>query len=337
MPRRKQSLSVQSRYSETRNVLNSIVSQLLLEVQNGAKPLTVFNLKYVKRLLSQFGLKGKFRTRKAGRKPSEQLNFSYFLKQFFKPYHNFKGRQKIFSKVDADINEKVIGRTNTILNLLGAKLKIPDTDSLRNNPLLDEFDIKILEKLSLQSDSAESMEPLPSTSTSRSEENINLVPNSIIMSIPPDPITLRGFRGLMLHADLLKNNAGGYYQAIDRFLPEIAKYRSDVYGMKHSRELIEAQLNELTTNKEQVLAQRDLFEKRFKALFKWPAIMSSPINLPPDNVFTASKPADVKHVRKVGRPPKITNKLQKMHEARKRKKNITSESTEKRIKTEIHN
>lgn len=156
----------------------------------------------------------------------------------------------------------------------------------------------------------------------------------VVSYLPPNPTTLIGFRGLMLFTSDLKNYSSNNY-LINRFLPSDSQIDVPQTGTKYTIKLFNQQ-NNLIKDKANVLDERELFKKRLRSLFKWPALMSLPENQPEKNIFIhnnktnedENKTNEVK--KQSGRPRKISAKVTRMVEGKKRKLSNNNKSSDDR-------
>lgn len=187
---------------------------------------------------------------------------------------------------------------HNVLKLLNAKLEIPDDTALEQDDNLDPLDVSIL-KLIRERENVANDEGVASTSSAAStnEERIQYV-------LPPNVETLLGLRGL-----ILKNSVENPRINEDVDLEEDLRY-----------------LDEET--RAQVIKERDLFEQRIYALFKWPSILS--LTEPNDEIqatFAEEPPQPTQTViqkKKVGRPSRFVTKnlakIEKMVRAHRKNK-----------------
>lgn len=294
--RRTKSFTLRNQQYERHRVIKCL-TDILLKQSSEENPENIFNIKYIEKLVIELG-EGKHLKKT---KPVTKATYSNIYKELrsdvesilrdsFECAYRFVGRSRT---INQEVIDKSTERVKYGLNMLNAKLNIPDLETLKNNPLLDELDLEILTKLHFEQKPLDNKPVFP---TKIIDQNIS--------NLPPEPGTLIGFRGIMIYNETLKSISKGHYS--DSKL--LDKNNESTYGIKHSRQLIDEQLEKIT-NKEQTIHERQIFERRFKSLFKWPAIMSLPENEPSDPFNDLETP----NLPQLPPKPEVQNNISKLN------------------------
>lgn len=310
-------------------IIDFIVDKLWTKIQNTPdqeKRETLLTISFIEGLLKEVPDYKRQIFRKLPRS-SKSGTIDELLKDFFKPTFRFLGRNR--SVITDEAVEQSVNRTELILQVLQAKLKLPSLDQIADYPGLSDLDKQVLEQLIRRQSS--NVQPTSVNNTATSSVN-NGASTSQMQCIPVKPEyvfpvsaeTLVGFRSLLLHYSTLLQHSKYQY---DGYIAHLYKSMNKLYEMKDTNTIKKEKatymlIPETNEHKVQIECERQLFTNRFNQLFKWVSFMSDNHMIPSiEPIAGPSNEPEVEiEVQKQGRPKKNNYKVELMNKARRLKR-----------------
>ncbi|GLV46647.1 PSEA-binding protein 95kD [Carabus blaptoides fortunei] len=297
-------------------IIDFIVEKLWTQIQNTTDNQQQYlSISHIDSLLNEVPEYKKQRSRRKAKSKPKTGTIDEMLKNFFKPTFKFMGRTR--SIITNETVQESTDRTEMILEVLQANLKLPSLDQLAEQPLLNDLDKRVLEQLVIRK---KSNVHAPLVNNGASTSQVQSMPVQVKdYTFPVNAESLVGFRSLLLHYSTLVQHSkcryDGYLQYLDKAMNQMY-VGTDTSTKEMSKYM---HIPDDNIHKVQIRSERELFTNRFFQLFKWACFMCEIKTIP--GIEPAAHPQVEIECKKLGRPKKKANyKVELMNIARSRKR-----------------